>query len=56
MDILNKEIVVGDKVIYIPKHEHKIMLRYGIVTKLTKNSVSILMILIKTIGFYVKKI
>ena len=38
VDILNKEIVVGDKVIYIPKHEHKLMLRYGIVTKLTKNN------------------
>jgi hypothetical protein len=38
-DFLKREIVVGDKVIYIPKRVayDKIMLRYGIVTKLTKD-------------------
>jgi hypothetical protein len=38
-DFLNREVVVGDKVIYIPKritHE-QIKLRYGMVTKLTKD-------------------
>ncbi len=38
-DFLKREIVVGDKVIYVPKRVayDKIMLRYGMVTKLTKD-------------------